>query len=148
MKMTIRHSMHVATAVAAWFAFVLLGITVVGCKRAAEAPPTFPVRGRIEFVRGGTVESLWDRQGAVQFQSVEQPDVYAFGQINEDGTFTLATLKGTDGWEGAIAGKHLGRLNLDEEVQKLVAPKFLDYKKSGIEINVPTEGEVVIKVFR
>jgi hypothetical protein len=139
-------SRDIAPRRAAAFALLELALGLSGCQRAPEPPPTFPVRGRIEFVRGGPVQKIWDRQGAIQFQSVEQPDVYAFGQINEDGSFTLATMKGTDGWEGAIAGKHRGRLNLDEDVQHLVAPKFLDYKKSGIEITVPTEGEVVIKV--
>jgi hypothetical protein len=99
-------------------------------------------------VRGGTVQSLADYQGAIQFQSADQPDVYAVGEIHEDGTFTLATQKGSEGWEGALPGQYRGRLNLDEEVQHLVAPKFLDYAKSGIEISVPTQNEVVIQVHK
>jgi hypothetical protein len=125
---------------------LLAGLALwIGCAGSSDAPPTHPVTGRIHFEHGD-VRQLWDRQGAIQFQSVDQPDVYAFGEIHEDGAFTLTTLKGTEGWPGAIPGKHVGRLNLDEQLQKLVAPKFLDYKKSGIEITVPTSGEVVIKI--
>jgi hypothetical protein len=121
---------------------------LVGC--GESGPPTFPVQGKLVFERGGegSIQRLYNRQGAVEFQSVDKPDIRAYGSINEDGSFTLTSTDGADAWPGAVAGEHRGRLNLDDEIRDSVAPQFLDFEKSGIKITVPSEGEVVIKVWR
>jgi hypothetical protein len=126
----------------------VLAITCLGCESAPEGPPTFPVQGRIEYTRGGTVQDLANHDGMIQFQSVDQPEYFAVGRINEDGTFMLTTTKDGHGWVGAVAGKHKGRLNLDEAAHKFVAAKFLEYDKSGIEITVPTTGETLVKIHK
>ena len=129
---------------------VLLGAGVIppGCESAPEGPPTFPVQGRIEYTRGGSAKDLANHDGTIQFRSVEQPEYFAVGRIEEDGAFTLTTTKEANSWPGAIAGKHQGRLNLDESAHKYIAARFLDYDKSGIEITVPSTGETVIKVHK
>ena len=48
----------------------------------------------------------------------------------------------------AVPGAHRGRLNLDEEIRHLVAPKFLRFETSGITLTVPSQEEVVVKIWR
>jgi hypothetical protein len=121
---------------------------IAGCGEAQpEPPPSHPVQGKIVF-RGGDVNSLYDQQAAILFLSVEQPEVQASGEIMKDGTFTLVSVKGAQSWPGAVPGKHRGSLYLNESIQRLVNPKFLDRAKSGIEITVPTNGEVVIEIHK
>ena len=125
-------------------------ISLAGCGSEPEGPPIFPVRGKIEFVRGGTVQELNNVQAIIEFESVDQPGVRAYGEILEDGSFTLGSTK--DGQPlhepGVVAGVHRGRFNLDEEYQDLVAPEFMDAEKSGITFTAPTEQEVIVKVWR
>jgi hypothetical protein len=40
------------------------------------------------------------------------------------------------------------RLDLEENAQKLVAPQFLDFVKSGVKVTVPSEGPIEVKVWR
>jgi hypothetical protein len=124
---------------------LLLAMALPGC--GEKGPPTFPVQGRIVFEGEGNIFPLYDSQGGILFESVEQPGAQAYGAINEDGTFKLMTSVNGVAKEGAIAGTHRGRLVLDEEVQKFVAEQFLDLEKSGLTITVPTEGEVVVKIW-
>ncbi len=128
-----------------WAGALLVSMGLPGCG-VAEAQPTFPVRGKILLEPPRSLLELHSTQGGILFQSVDQPDVQAYGAINEDGTFELMTSVNGVAKEGAIAGKHRGRLMLDDEVRHFVAPKFLDVEQSGITITVPTEGEVVVKL--
>ena len=113
-----------------------------------EGPPTVPVKGRIEFTKGGKVQDLANNSILVEFQSVEQPEVKAFGEILEDGSFTMSTQADEKGKPGVVAGTHRVRLNADESASRFVSPKFLSHETSGITVNVPTEGELVIKVWK
>ncbi len=123
----------------------LLLLAAPGC--GEKGPPTFPVQGKIVFEGEGSVFPLYDSQGGIQFESVEQPGVHSYGAINEDGTFKLMTTVDGMAKQGAVAGNHRGRLMLDDGVRTLVAEQFLDLEQSGIAITVPTEGEVVVKVW-
>jgi hypothetical protein len=125
---------------------LLLAISLSGC--AEKGPPTFPVQGKLVFERGGKIFPLYDSQGGILFESVDQPGVQAYGAINEDGSFKLTTAIDGVAKEGAVAGTYRGRLILDESVQKLVAPEFLDLQKSGFKITVPADGEIVMKIWR
>lgn len=122
---------------------------MVGCGKSGPAmPATVPVQGRLNFTKGGTVKALADREAAIEFQSVEQPDVFAFGSIQEDGTFTVTTVKDGVGVAGAIPGKHRVRLNLDTAAKALVAPQFLSFDQSKLTVTVPSPGEIVVQVWR
>jgi hypothetical protein len=130
-------------------AFVLGVGLVAGCGGAKVAgPTTVPVKGKVEFTKGGKVQDLANNSILIEFQSVEQPDVKAFGEVLEDGTFTMSTQVEGKGKPGVVAGSHRVRLNADESAARFVAPKFLKHESSGITVKVPTEGELVIKVFK
>jgi hypothetical protein len=123
---------------------------VVGCRGASPrgGPKTVPVRGKINFTRGGDVKSLANREGRVEFQSIEQPSVRAVGAIEEDGSFTVSTITEEGGSVGALAGSHRVRLDLDEQSTKLVAPQFLSFDKSGIVVKLPSEQPIEINVWK
>lgn len=122
-----------------------------GCGKkepVAAGPKTEPVRGKLVFTKGGDVKSLYDKQARVAFESIDQPGVLAMGALEEDGSFTVATITPEGGSPGAVPGKHRVRLDLDDNALRLVAPQFLDARKSGITVTVPTEGETVVEVWR
>jgi hypothetical protein len=129
---------------------LLAGVVFLGgCGgEQVEGPPTVPVKGKIEFTKGGKVQDLSNNSILVEFQSVEQPEVKAFGEILEDGTFTMSTQVDEKGKPGVLAGTHRVRLNADESASRFVAPKFLSHETSGITVKVPPEGELVIKVWK
>lgn len=129
-------------------ALLALGLLIilVGCK--PKGFPTVPAQGKVVFTKGGTVKSLHDKEGAVEFESVEQPGLRAYGTIGPDGEFTVMSLKDKAVSPGLVEGTHKVRLNLDEEAAKLVDPRFLHFDKSGITVKAPVEGELVIKVWR
>jgi hypothetical protein len=137
---------HVLAVLAA----LVMGL-VAGCgttQSSEDGPPTEPVRGKIVFTKGGDVKSLYDKQARVEFQSIDQPGVRAVGAVEEDGSFTVATITPEGGSPGAVSGSHRVALELEDNAQGLVAPKFLDAQKSGIVVKVPSDGEIVVEVWR
>ncbi len=100
------------------------------------------------FTKGGDVKALYDKQARIEFESIDQPGVHAMGAVEEDGSFTVATITPEGGSPGAVTGKHRVRLDLEDNAQRLVAPQFLDARKSGITVNVPSDGEIVVEVWR
>jgi hypothetical protein len=127
----------------------LIGLGGCGCSRnAAKGPATVPVRGKIVFTRGGDVKTLFNRQGRIELESLDQPGVRAAGPIEEDGGFTVATVVDGAGSAGAVPGKHRVRLDLDDRTEKFVAPQFLSFDKSGITITLPSELPIEIKIWR
>jgi len=127
---------------------LLLGAGLVaGCGgEKVEGPETIPVKGKVELIKGGNVQDLSNRGIIVEFRSVEQPEVKAFGTILEDGTFTMATQVGDKGKSGVIPGNHRVCLSGDDSAERVVSRKYLQHKTSGITVKVPLEGELVIKV--
>lgn len=130
----------------------LLGLGLMLCTgcgaKTEKGPDTVPVRGKIVFTKGGDVKSLFNRQGRIEFESVDQPGVHAAGAIEEDGSFTVATIVDGAGSTGAVPGKHRVRLDLDDSSEKLVAPQFLRFDKSGITITLPSDQPVEVSVWR
>jgi hypothetical protein len=138
-----------AVRTAKQFSFVLGLVLLAGCgKSDPPGPATAPLTGKIVFTKGGTIKTLADRQARIEFESVDQPGTRAAGLIQEDGTFTAATVVETGGSQGAVPGKHRGRLMLDERDEKLVHPQFLTYEKSGITVQVPSDQPIEIKIWR
>jgi hypothetical protein len=130
--------------------FFLVGAALVGCgtREKSKGPATVPVKGKVVFTRGGTVKSLFDRQARIELESVEQRGVRAVGSIEEDGSFVVATITPEGSNPGALAGIHRVRLDLEDNAQKLVAPQFLDFIKSGITIKLPSDQPVEVKIWR
>jgi hypothetical protein len=132
-------------------ALAIVACTVLfGCgkKETATGPKTVPVRGKLSFTKGGDAKTLFNRQGRIELESVEQPSIHAAGSIEEDGSFTVATVTAEGSSPGAIPGDHRVRLDLDDQAQRLVAPQFLDFVKSGLKITVPSDKPIEVQVWR
>ena len=128
----------------------LVGMTLLGCgSKPLEGPPTVPVNGKVVFTKNGSLEPIVDRQGAIEFESVEQPGVKAVGDIQPDGSFTVSTLVQGGAKPGAVTGQHRVRLLLDDRAQQFVAPQFLRFDKSGIAVTVAEpQSDVQIQIWR
>jgi hypothetical protein len=125
------------------------GMLVFGCGgKEAKGPKTEPVRGKVVYTKGGDVKILADRQARIEFESVDQPGMRAVGTIQEDGSFQLATVVEGAGSIGAVPGTHRVRFLLDERDEKFLAPQFMDFKKSGITVKVPSEQPIEVKVWK
>jgi hypothetical protein len=81
---------------------VLAGLLVLaaGCARP-DVPQTYPVTGTVAFDDGQPVPG-----GKVHFQSTVDETLTINGDIQEDGTFTLSTLKGKSKVAGAPEGSY------------------------------------------
>jgi hypothetical protein len=124
--------------------FVLAGC--VGKKD--EGPQTVPVEAKAIMTKGGTIGDLANASIAVQFESVDQPGVIAYGAILEDGTLTVATQTPTGEKPGLVPGKHRVRLNADERAAQQVSPKLLEYHTSGLTVSVPSDQPIEIKLWK
>lgn len=130
-----------------WFTCLMAAMACAagaGCQPGYSGPPTVPVKGRVAFVDGGEIKALHDRQCAVVFNSVDEPEVLAYGEIEQDGTFTLATVKDRKSRPGAVAGMHRVRLQLDDGTEQFVAARFGKFETSGLTVKVPSDEEIVI----
>lgn len=127
----------------------LAGFLLAGCRQQdVGGPPTVPLTVRLVFKKGGQVKDLADRSVIVQFQSAEQPDLQAFGTIQEDGTLVVATQFEGRAKPGIVPGKHRARINADENSAHLVAPRFLRYETSGWTVTAPSASEIVLEVWK
>jgi hypothetical protein len=104
------------------------------------------LKGKIEFTKGGSAANL--SSVVVEMQSVENPEVKAFGAILDDGTFTMMTQVADKAKEGVVPGTHRVRLNADDSGARYIAPKFLSYETSGLSVKAPSDQEVVLKVWK
>ena len=126
----------------------IIEFAIFGCGKAkSTGPATVPVHGKIVFTKGGTVKTLADKQARIELESVDQPGIRAAGPIQEDGTFDVATVTGEGGSRGVVPGTHRVRIDL-EGAERLVAPQFLDFTKSGITIKVPSDEPVEVRIWR
>jgi len=71
-----------------------VSLLVLGCSKSAPTtgPKTVPFKGKLVFTKGGDAKSLFNRQGRIELESVDQPGVHALGAIEEDGSFSVATV--------------------------------------------------------
>jgi hypothetical protein len=80
---------------------LLVGLVfLAGCK-TSKLPKTNPARGSV-FYQGGQPM----KGGSIQFLSLTDPDLRVSGKIQNDGTFTLETLKDRDKIAGAPEGEY------------------------------------------
>ena len=121
---------------------------LAGCSRSKNLD-TIPVRGKLVFEKGGTVKSLYDAEATVTFESTDPPGLRATAEISEDGSLTNFISQKQQAYEyGLVPGTYRARFDLIERKRYLVDPRFLSVEKSGITVNVPGDGEMVIKVWR
>lgn len=130
---------------------LLVGILLAGCSSRAAGPATVPVKGKLVFLRGGDARTIGERQGIIEFASIDHPGVRAFGEIQEDGSFQLISVQDDQasvGSEGIVPGAHRVCLRLDATSREFVAPQFLDLERSKIVAQVSGNEEIVIQVWR
>jgi hypothetical protein len=72
-----------------------------GCKKGGDMPATYPVGGEVLY-RGGQPM----KGGVVQLRLAGDTTCTVLGDIGEDGTFTLSTLKGKQRVPGAPEGDY------------------------------------------
>jgi hypothetical protein len=79
-----------------------LALLVGGCsKPASTMPQVYPVTGTVHYKTGLPVSG-----GAIQFVSLSDSSYSVSGEINEDGTFVLYTVKGSERAQGAPEGAY------------------------------------------
>lgn len=129
-------------------ALLLAIATAMGCSNKIEGPPTVEVKGKLVITKGATIASLYNREGAIEFESVDQPGTKAYGELQEDGSFTLTTRTDALYKPGVVPGTHRVRLLLDEQASQFVHPQFLEFSTSPLTAKVPDEREIVLQVWR
>jgi hypothetical protein len=72
-------------------ALAAMGVLFAGCARQVEPmPATHPVTGTVHYKQGGPVP------GSVTFQAMTDQQLAFSGPIEDDGTFTVSTLRTSD----------------------------------------------------
>lgn len=113
---------------------------------------THPVAGKIE-VPSGDIKPLAGHTVEVVLDS--NPAVRAAGQIQEDGSFELETLQGGSVLKGAVEGTYKARIVLADDdfsqrvaAAKAIPPRYLQFEKSGLSLQVPAAENVSLKILR
>jgi hypothetical protein len=121
---------------------------LAGC--GPDGPKLHPVTLKV-VVDGGNVADL--AGSTVDAMIENDPATRASGAIEADGTVVLETLHSGKIRKGAQEGKYVVRIVLADDdpetrrkAAKAVAPKFRDFKTSGLSFQVPPPGEVTLTV--
>lgn len=118
------------------FALLLGGVAVlVGLNGCGGGSPydTVPVTGKVELQGGGTLQGYAMKTIRLMPNSTAADARGASGQVRDDGTFEMGTMKGND---GAVPGKY----TVTASIMKNYPPTDADMKKSWV--CEPTEIEV------
>lgn len=114
------------------FLFGLLGCT-------GERLPT--LTGKVEVKAHPDLKFLSD---TLEFQSVEDPNFFAYGQLTDDGTFKVETLIDGKITQGLPRGKYRARLVISDDdidhkrsLQAKIEKRYLSFETSGWEVEVP-----------
>lgn len=124
----------------------LAGLLMLACFHGCgpRDPKTYPVSGKVVF-KGGDIQKL---QGwMVQFQAVAEHDTRANAEIGDGGAFKAVSLVNNHGKEGVVEGEQrVCVVNVLQPESKVLNRKFNRFDTSGIIVNVPLEGDLVIEV--
>lgn len=80
---------------------VALVIAVAGCSGGTPLPKMYPVTGRVETKAGKPMKG-----GSIQFNLASDPLLRVVGEIQDDGAFTLRTVKDNSTGPGAPEGEY------------------------------------------
>ena len=80
---------------------LVLGLLACGCGSGDSLPKTYPVTGSVADKGGKSLVG-----GSVQFTPVADASLSVSGAIQDDGTFTLHTIKGKEKLSGAPEGEY------------------------------------------
>lgn len=131
------------------FGGVLLTLCPLAGCGSSKKLDTRPVQGKLVFEKGGSVKSLHEAEATVAFESVDHPGLRATAEIAEDGSLINVISQKQEAIEyGLVPGTYRVRLDLAERRRGLVQPRFLSFEKAGLTVQVPSDTEIVIKVWR
>lgn len=80
---------------------VALGGAAACDKGPPPPPPTFPVKGKVIFLEGGS-----PADGMIEFRSLGSDSISARGKVEKDGSFVLSCIASNKTLEGAVEGEH------------------------------------------
>jgi hypothetical protein len=134
-----------------WTGLALLLALLLGC--GGGGPRTYPVKGKLVFDKGD-VKLL--SGSTLICQQQQDPFFQAHGDINEDGSFELATRAKGAILPGAVEGTYRAWINFssengseEQQFRKIgIDPTFLSGTASDLTFKVPASGEVVLTVKR
>lgn len=77
-------------------------LLALGCTKGADLPPTHSVKGKVVYTDGRPMSG-----GSIRFvSSPPDPLLTVAGVIDNDGNFTLSTIKGKKKVAGAVEGRY------------------------------------------
>ncbi len=123
----------------------LLCCAAAGC----GGPKTYDLAGRVVFADDQSAAG--DLAGYAVTAVCADPPITAVGVVEDDGSFVMETFQEGD---GAVAGKYRVALTPplpygdEPPAAVLIDARYLDLATSGLEFEVPGEGEVVLRVER
>jgi hypothetical protein len=80
----------------------LLALMSIGCGGSSSTlPTTYPVAGTVHYKGGSPVAG-----GAIEFSSISDTSFSISGEIDDTGSFTLYTIKGSDRVRGVPEGEY------------------------------------------
>lgn len=128
---------------------VVAVLGAVGCGQTG--PKTYPVNGKVELASGDVSQLAGNN---IEAALASDPSVRASGVIQPDGSFALETLQAGVIQKGAQEGSYQVRIILDEDGDReakrrrrsALPLRYLQFKTSELSIQVPTHGEVTLKV--
>ena len=84
-----------------WSVSLVLALVAGGCTSSGSMPKTYPVNGTVVAKGGRSLVGA-----SIQFAPVNDTTFSASGTLKDDGSFTLATVKGNEKASGAPEGEY------------------------------------------
>ncbi len=127
--------------------FVLLLCIAVGCNSSEFKS----LRGKV--VLPGEIDFQF-AEDVIELRSKSNPQQFAFGEIQSDGSFEVQSLEKGEIVNGARPGAYEARLVIADDdyshkkfASQLINKRYLQFESSGLSIDIPGDG-VVLQLVR
>lgn len=151
---------HQRVRMGGFLGFVVCMGFVVGCTESG--PEAVPVKGKV-VVKDGDIAPLVGSLVELASSSGE-PSFHAYGEIKQDGTFSMAGQAEGFALDGVLPGQYKGRIYIaegedddgseednDDRVARkkkpqIVNPRYRNFETSGIAWDTANSGDLLIEV--
>lgn len=123
-------------------------LTLVGC--GSKGPKTHAVAGQIKLQSGAITQLAGS---TLEVALASDPSIRAFGQIQDDGRFELNSLQNGELKTGVLEGRYTARIIPNDEdgesrkrATQAIPPRYLKFETSGLELQVPPDGEIHLQL--